>query len=279
MNKNISFLKRFLNLTLILSLLVFIPACDDNGVLPVFQTSYDLQLGAEVDAQIKADPRTYPILNNASATQYLQNIVNEIIKSPEMLYSKTFVYKVTILDTNIINAFATPGGYIYVYTGLLKYVESEAELAAILAHEIAHADRRHSVQTIQKQYGVSFLVNIFLDENTSEITNLATNVLTELAFLENSRSEELEADHYSFKYLLSTKWYPGASKYFFSRMLNDSQSSSSGIYNTIQKFLSTHPTDKDRIDAIDKLLKENNIPEPTEDNLFKNRFAEFKASL
>ena len=275
MIKKIILLKDFFTLSLILSLFFILPSCDDTGVLPIFQTSYDSTLGAELNLQIKADNINYPLLNNASATQYLQGIINEIIKSPEMLYANTFHYKVEIINSNVINAFATPGGNIYVYKGLLKYLESEAELAAILAHEVAHADRRHAVQRIQKQYGISFLTNLFLPDNAGQLTIFATELLTELTFLKNSRDDEFEADKYSFKYLLSTKWYPGAGKEFFNRMLKESNTST----NIFEEFFSTHPTDSKRIEQLDNLIKSSNIGEPTEENLFKAKYATFKASI
>lgn len=250
-------------------------SCDDNGVLPVFQPSYDMQLGKELSLQISNDTKTYPLLNNASANQYLQNIINEIIKAPEMHYAKTFTYKVEIINSDVINAFAAPGGYIYVYRGLIKYLESEAELAAILAHEIAHIDKRHAVQTIQKQYGVKFLVDLFSSDKSGEVTKFATEMLTNLAFMKNSRDNEFEADEFSFKYLCSTKWYPAAGKDFFERMLKGSQSGQ----NIFEEMFSTHPTDQDRIDKLNKLIQDKGIAAPNETNLFKEKYKEFKNSI
>lgn len=267
-------LKRSLYLIAISVLFVAMPACDDNGVLPIFQPSYDLQLGESLSLQIAADNATYPLLNNATANKYLQDIVDSIIKAPEMLYAKTFKYEVFIINSNVINAFAAPGGYIYVYTGLIKYLESEAEMAAILAHEIAHADKRHAVQRIQKEYGVSFLIDLLMPNNAGALANFAVELLTTAAFMKNSRNDEFEADEYSFKYLKSTNiWYPAAGKDFFQRMYNQSQGNPS-IFETL---FSTHPTDADRINRLDNLIKSNNIPVATEANLFTARYAEFKA--
>lgn len=267
---------KFIYLLVFFILLFSTPSCDDNGVLPIFQPTYDLELGEQLKTQISADSKNYPPYNESDANAYLQNIVNELIKAPEILYAKTFAYKVQIINSNTINAFVTPGGYIYVYTGLIKYLESEAEMAAILAHEIAHADKRHAVQAMQKQYGVSFLLDLFMPDNAGDLTKFAADMLTSLAFMKNSRNNELEADEFSFKYLHSTKkWYPAAGKDFFQRMLKQSQGGS----NIFEEFFSSHPTDADRIEQLDKLIKANNIPAPTDSNLFKERYLEFKSKF
>ncbi len=269
-------LKRYVA-AIVLSL--FFTACDDTGVLPIFQPSYDLELGQQTDAQIRADGATFPMLNNAAANKYLQDIVDKIVTAPEIKYEDVFVYKVEIINSDVINAFATPGGYIYVYTGLIKYIESEAEMAAVLAHEIAHADRRHSVNQMQAQMGVGVLVDMFLNNDQSKIISLATDIVTKFAFMKYGRDDETESDEYSFKYLKSTnQWYPGGGKYFFQRMVDQKAAGGTGS-TIIDEFLSTHPADENRVKSIEKLLKDNNTPEPTEETLGKAKYTAFKNSI
>jgi len=196
-------------------------SCDDSDSISdfnLFSTSDDLELGKKIDAEITANNNEYPILNNLQATEYLQNIVNTILNSPEIKYKNTFDYKVKIINTNTINAFAVPGGSIYVYKGLIKFLDNEATMAAVIAHEIAHIERRHATKRMTKQYGVSILLSVVLGSNPSALEEIAANILTGLALLKNSRDDEYEADEYSFKYLLSTSWYPGAAKLFFDKM-------------------------------------------------------------
>ena len=80
-----------------------------------------------------------------------------------------------INNPDVLNAFAIPGGYIYLYTGLLLYLDSEAALAGVIAHEIAHVEERHSTQRLTKYYGISILLGIALGENPSTIAEIATN--------------------------------------------------------------------------------------------------------
>lgn len=252
-------------------LLVFLVACSFN----IFPVSDDIQLGKQVQDEIQKDPKQYPILNNSAARSYLQNMINQIIISPKIKYRKEFAYKVEIInDDKTVNAFCTPGGYIYVYTGLLKTLDNEAALAGVLGHEIAHAENRHSTQRMTKAYGASVLTNIVLGKDAGQLEQLGANLLTGLALLKNSRSDELEADEDSFHYLESTKWYPGGIKYFFEKVMTNKSSS------IFEELLSTHPMPQDRLDQINKLIKESNMTSATKgDNLFKARYQDFLKSL
>lgn len=252
-------------------LLVFLVACSFN----LFPVSDDIQLGKQVKQEIESDPAQFPILNNPAARSYLQSMINQIINSPKVEYRKQFAYKVEIInDDNTINAFCTPGGYIYVYTGLIKALDNEAALAGVLGHEIAHAENRHSTQRMSKAYGASLLASIALGEDSGQLEQLGANLLTGLALLKNSRDDEMEADEDSFHYLQSTKWFPGGIKFFFEKVMSNKSSS------IFQELLSTHPMPQDRLDQINELIKESGSTSATKgDNLFKSRYRDFVKSL
>lgn len=251
-------------------------SCDDStdpSDFNLFSPADDVALGQQIDAEITANTNEYPILSNSQATAYLQNMVNEILKAPEIKYKNTFTYQVKIINTNTINAFAVPGGYIYVYKGLIKFLDNEATMAAILAHEIAHIERRHATKRMTKQYGVSILLSLILGNNPSVLEEIAANILTGLALLKNSRDDEYEADEYSFKYLLSTNWYPGATKLFFEKIGANEQG------GKLEELLSTHPLPQERIKKVDKLIEKHNVGTPSESNLFTQRYQSFKNSI
>lgn len=246
--------------------------CSENPLnnINVFSIEDDIQLGSQLDQQIKASPSEYPILNDVEATSYVQNIVNQILNSPEVKYKNKFVYKVTLINTNTINAFATPGGYIYVYKGLLKFIDNEATLAAILAHEIAHAERRHATNRMTKEYGLQTLLAVVLGNSPSTLEAIASNMFSGLALMYNSREDEYDSDEYSFKYLQASIWYPGAGKFFFEKMNSQSNNSS------LQELFSTHPLDQKRIDALNQMIVAANLMPPNESNLFTTRYLQFK---
>ncbi|MCE5304970.1 M48 family metalloprotease [bacterium] len=261
-----------------MSLALFNTGCSGSTSISdfnLFSTADDYQLGMQLDSEIKANPKEYPMLNSAEANAYLQSIVNQIIASPQIKYKGTFAYKVQILDTNIINAFATPGGFIYVYKGLLKFANNEATIAGVLAHEIAHSERRHATKRMTQQYGISILASLVLGSNPSALEQIGANLLTGLGLLKNSRDDEYEADEYSFKYLQDTKWYPGAITYFLEKIQAEQQSNPSAF----EEILSTHPLDSKRIAQINEFIKKANLPAPNENNLFSQTYQQFLKTL
>jgi predicted Zn-dependent protease len=174
----------------------------------------------------------------------------------------------------VVNAFCTPGGYIYVYTGLIKMIDNEATLAAVLAHEIAHAERRHSTKRMTNALGLEMISSLALGNESDETSKVVANLFTGMALLKNSRDDEYESDESSFLYLKSVnKWYPGAMKMFFDKMSDAPDDIG------LKTILSTHPVGQDRIDAINAKLKQYNIKPPTEANLFVKKYREFVNSL
>lgn len=257
-------------LAMVVSASLLLPFCSSLNVFPV---SDDQKLGAQFDAEIRASPAEYPLLNNASARAYVQGIVDKLVRAPDIKYRGTFAYRTEIIkDDKTINAFCTPGGYIYVYTGLIRVLDNEAALAGVLGHEIAHAELRHSTSRMTKALGLQALTDIVLGNNPDNRIKFAANAFTGLGLLKNSRDDEMASDDYSFRYLRSTSWYPGAINYFFDKVKGRSGSD-------IERLLSTHPLPQDRIEATNARLRKNNIPPPTEAQLNSRGYADFKKNL
>ncbi len=226
----------------------FIVSCDEGGVINIFSDSDDVSLGQQVVEEINANPAEYPRYTGDPSvkTYILDNIFNPILNSPKVAKKSIYRYSLEIVqDDSVLNAFALPGGPVYLYTGLLKYLDSEAALAGVVGHEIAHAERRHATQRMTAYYGVSVLLSLVLGQNPTEIAEIAANLFVGLAFLANSRAKEDESDQYSIEYLKDTKYYPGGVKFFFEKMRDDGIVSSQS--SQILTFLSTHPDPIQRI--------------------------------
>ena len=268
------FLKYRMAVSLLVILTVFGLQCGFN----IFPDSEDVKLGRQLDSEIRKNTREYPILQNRpDVKEYVASIGNKILMSPKITKRGIYAYSFEIIkNDSVVNAFAAPGGYIYIYTGLMKYIDNEATLAGIVAHEIAHAERRHATKRLTKAYGAQILLGMVLGENPSKIVEISANLMTGLAFLANSRSDEYEADEYSLKYLASTEYYPGAIVDFFNKMQAQRGGSRGGMLETM---LSTHPLDKDRISAVNKILATMGGPTPSEANLFSEKYRTFKANL
>jgi beta-barrel assembly-enhancing protease len=246
-----------------LSILIFMPlfvySCESG--INIFTQEDEVQLGREVDAEIRNNPQEYPIFtSDPSVKNYIsQRIFEHILSSGQIRSKNVYNYRFEIIDQpEILNAFALPGGSIYLYTGLLKYLDSEAALAGVIGHEIAHADRRHATQRMTAYYGVSFLVALVLGNNPSQIAEIAANLFVGVAFLANSRSDENESDQYSYQYMKDTRYYPGGVKFFFEKLRDDGLIDSQS--NRVATFLSTHPDPIDRISETDQRLQSDGLP-------------------
>lgn len=230
---------------LALSPFLLLGGCEDG--LNLFSIQDDLALGERLHQEIQADPGQFPVIprnSNVQAYQYLENIRDKILNSGNVKYKNEFAWQVFIVDDDsTLNAFCAPGGYIYVYTGLIKFLDSEDQLAGVLGHEIAHADRRHSTKQLTKLYGIQLLLDIVLGENQGDLTNIAAGLIG----LEFSRANEREADEYSVKYLCGTDYYADGASDFFEKMVQSGQGGN-GL-----TFLSTHPDPGNRVQDIRNL--------------------------
>ncbi|WP_017730832.1 M48 family metalloprotease [Nafulsella turpanensis] len=240
---------------LYLYLLLFAPllisSCDRNGDIVIFSPKEDVALGAQVNQEILNNPDEYPVLSEEEypeAYKYLRAITEEVLSSEEVQYKDIFAYDSIkiIQNDSILNAFATPGGYIYVYTGLIKYLDSPDHLAGVIGHEIAHADQRHTSKMLQRQMGIQLLLDIALGQNQGAVTQ----VLQQLGSLKFSRSAETESDAFSVAYLSSTPYACTGAAGFFEKL--EEEASGSGV----PTFLSTHPNPDNRIENIRQAAEE-----------------------
>ena len=245
--------------------------------LNLFPDSKDIELGKQIDREIRQNPKEYPILTgHPEVKQYVESIGQRILASPGIKKRALYAYTFEIIhDDSTINAFCTPGGYIYVYTGLLKFLDNEAALAGVLGHEIAHAERRHATLRMSSAYGIEVLLAIALGENPGELVQLSGNLFAGLGLLVNSRSDETESDTYSMSYLEATPYYPGGIRFFFEKI----SSGGRGGGGAFERLLSTHPLPQDRIEHVTTLLNQKGNPVANEGNLFTSRYQDMKRHL
>ncbi|MCA8829779.1 M48 family metalloprotease [Hymenobacter pini] len=214
----------------------------------LFSIDQDIALGNQVahqtDSLYQAKGQLMTRASNARAYQLLDGVVKRVLDNGNIKYRTQFPWDVKLIkDDAVQNAFATPGGHIYVFTGLVKYLDNESQLAGVLGHEIAHADRRHSIQQLQKQYGTSLLLGLLLGNRSN---NQLVQIAAGLGQLKFSRTYETEADKYSTIYLNGTRYYAcdGAAGFFI-------KAEKEGGART-PEFLSTHPNPGSRIQSIQK---------------------------
>jgi beta-barrel assembly-enhancing protease len=235
----------------IVAIVITIVSCkkdDEDKPFVLLPVQNDIDLGLQVSEEIAANPTEYPVLDEveyAEAYAYLQGITDEILNSGKLAFRNRFAWKIHIIhDDEVLNAFATPGGYIYVYTGLIKYLEQEDDLAGVMGHEIAHADRRHSMQQMQKLYGANLILSILVGSNPSQLGEIVAGLAGNATALAFSRDNEADADEYSVIYLAETKYACNGAYSFFQKLIE------SGQAGNTPKFLSTHPDPASRVEDI-----------------------------
>jgi len=269
---------RFIECLMGCVLLLGAEGCSGSLGFNIFPDSKDVELGKQVDEEIRKNPKEYPILKDRPDVQaYVEEVGRKVLSSPDIKKKGIYAYRFEIIqDDKTINAFCTPGGYIYVYTGLLKFLDNEASLAGVIGHEIAHAERRHATRRMTTQLGYQVLLSVVLGDNASSTSEIAGNLFTGLALLKNSRGDEEEADTYSFTYLRSTPYFPGAIRFFFEKIQVQKGGAQGGSF---ERLLTTHPMPQDRFDHIAKMLADVGDPQAIEENLFSVRYLEFKNGL
>ncbi|MDO7873614.1 M48 family metalloprotease [Hymenobacter sp. ASUV-10] len=236
--------KTFLAAATTLTLALGACSKDGDGVL-LFSVEDDIALGAQVahetDSIYAAKGQLLQRSTNGTAYAALDRIVKRVLDNGQLQHRTDFVWDVKIIkDDSTLNAFASPGGHIYVYSGLVKYLDHEDQLAGVLGHEIAHADRRHTSRQLQQQYGISLLLSILVGDNPGQLTQIAAG----LGQLKFSRDFEREADKYSVIYLNGTSYAcDGAADFFI-------KTQASGQTSGTPEFLSTHPDPGGRVAAI-----------------------------
>lgn len=245
-------MKKYFAISIIsLSVLFLFNSCKKEDVLAlVFPVADDIKLGLQVSNEIAANPTEYPVLSSSQypvAYQQLNRITSNILNSGNVSHKDIFAWEIKIIkDDNTLNAFCTPGGYIYVYTGIIKFLETEDQLAGVLGHEIAHADRRHYVNQQIKNGATQLLISAVGGDNNA-IGKMVAGVLS----LKYSRDDETDADNYSVKYLSGSsnpKYACNSAGAFFQKLLDSGQ----GDCNALTGFFSTHPCPEKRVENINK---------------------------
>lgn len=248
-------------------------ACNKDGSgLNIFSIEDDKQLGLQTKAQIEADPAHYPILDpgtHAAAYNYINALRDDILNGGQVSHKNDFAWEVKIIkDDAVQNAFCTPGGYIYVYTGLIKYLDNKSSLAGVMGHEMAHADKRHSTTQMTKTYGVQTLLDVILGKNQGLLSQIGSELVT----LKFSRNDESQADEYSVKYLCPTKYQASGAANFFQKIIDQGSS-------TPPAFLSTHPSPDNRVKNIQQHAADGGCTATITSNENDVEYAAFKANL
>lgn len=218
------------------------------GKINLLSLEDERQLGEQAKQEIAANPAEFPILpksSNPLAYAFIEGVAQDILNSGQVEHKDDFKWEVYIINRkDVLNAFCTPGGKIFFYTGLMTYLDNSSAVAGVMGHEIAHADRRHSGKQLTSQMGLQVLLQIVAGTSGQDIAQMV-GLLSGLGSLKFSRDHESEADTYSVKYLCPTKYQTDGAHYFFQKLIESGQAN-----NGTPTFMSTHPDPGDRVNNI-----------------------------
>jgi predicted Zn-dependent protease len=250
-------------------LLAAVPACATNPATGRRQVSLvseaqEIQMGQQADQEISAAVGLY---RDADLESYVQRLGTALAARSER---PNLQWQFRILDDASVNAMALPGGYNYVTRGLLTYMNSEAELAAVMGHEIGHVTARHSVNQISKQQlaQVGMVLGMILRPELRNYGNLA-EVGLGLLFLKYGRDDEREADALGLRYMTRAEYDPRPMADVFATL--DRVSQGEGSQGRVPAWLSTHPSPEDRRARIAELIAE--LPTPPAGTVDREEYA------
>jgi predicted Zn-dependent protease len=245
----------FFGLT-ILALILVTLSCAINPVsgkreLMLFSEKQEIAMGQETDQQIR---QQFGIYESKGLQDYISGVGQKIVPYS---HRPNLTYHFAVLDTPVVNAFAAPGGYIYVTRGILALMGSEAELAVVLGHEMGHVAARHSMKQLSGQVlaQVGLVVGSILSKDIRKLAGLA-GIGMQLLFLKFSRSDEYQADSLGIDYARKAQYAPGEMLRFFTALENMVADSGG---QSIPTFLSTHPMTNDRIAKVKELISSQDV--------------------
>jgi predicted Zn-dependent protease len=224
-----------------------IPAIDDvNKIgdrnigkgLDFFSMQHEIEMGREMAAEVEQQSR---VLKDPVVTEYINRLGQNLVRNSDAKVPFT----IKVLDDGEINAFALPGGFFFVNTGLILAADNEAELAGVMAHEIAHVAARHATknETRSEIFNLLSIPLVFVGGPAGYAARQVIQLAMPLSMLKFSRNAEREADTLGLEYQYASGYDPDEFVKFFEKLqLGERQHK-----NFVARAFSTHPMTSDRI--------------------------------
>ena len=195
------------------------------------------QLGAQLERDID---RQMDVLHDRASTAYVSRIGQRIVAQTELARAP---WEFHVVADPSINAFNIPGGHVYVHTGLICAADNVAELAGVMAHEVAHGVARHGTEQLSKAYGANILAGLVLGANPPIYQQILAQVVAGGTFAKFSRDAERESDHLGVIYMYNAGYDPHGMVTMFQELIERRQRQPSAV----EEFFSSHPLTEERI--------------------------------
>lgn len=210
---------------------------------------------AELGRKIKASVRSgFPVVDDPEIVAYIGDVMGRLMAATP---PQPFDYSINVIRHNAINAFAAPGGNLFLFTGLILAMEHESEMAGVLAHEIAHATQRHIARRIAQMQKVSILslagalLGGFLGGDAGPALMAGSIAAGQAAQLSYSRADESDADHVGMMYLVKAGYPPQGMVGAFEKIRRQQWF----VGSSIPPYLSTHPAVQERISGLETRIR------------------------
>lgn len=224
--------------------------------LNILSTQQEIELGRQVAAEVEKKEK---LLADPDIQAYVRQIGQRLSRvSPRLDLNYTF----KVIDApDTVNAFALPGGFMYVYTGLMKLCENEAELASVMAHEMGHVAARHHGESLTRQYGIDIIRRILLGDEPNATVQLVADVLGTAHVMRFSRANEREADRLGMEMLFRAGYRPEAMVTFMHKLLAEERKHGGRTWLPI---FASHPPTEERLRLLQTLCRR--YPQPMRDS-------------
>ena len=241
----------------------------NKGSLNFMSLEKEIAMGRELAAEVE---RELKLVEDPTINEYVNRVGQNLVRNSDAKVPFT----IKVVESDEVNAFALPGGFFYVNSGLILAADDEAELAGVMAHEIAHVTARHGAEQATKGQLLNFatIPLIFLGGPAGYGLRQASNLLIPMTFLSFSRKSEAEADYLGLQYMYKTGYDPSAAVSFFEKL----QAKESAKPGTMNKLFSSHPLTGDRI-TMEKANIEKILPDKDQYVVTTSEFNKIKGQL
>ncbi len=210
--------------------------------LNFYSLEHEIALGKQLSGEVEKQAK---FINDPIVTEYVNRVGQNLVRNSDAQVPFT----IKVIDSDVVNAFALPGGFFYVNSGLILHADEESELAGVMAHEIAHVCARHGTKQATKseiaQIG-AMVATIFIPYTWAGYAIYqGMNFAIPMTFLRFTRTDEAEADYLGLQYMYKAGYDPNAFVSFFEKVQADEKKQP----GTIPKIFSTHPPTPERIVA------------------------------
>jgi beta-barrel assembly-enhancing protease len=210
-----------------------------GGDFNLISIEEEWQLGAQLSQDVAKQVR---FNNDPAVNAYIRNMGQRIVSQAAPPFNQ-LPWQFHVVQDPSINAFAIPGGHVYVNTGLIQNADNAAELAGVMAHEISHVLARHSTEQLSRQYGLSTIASAVLGQNPGTLATIAAQIAATGAMARFSREAEREADAIGIQAMAQAGYNPSGMATMFEELLEHRQ----GQPGRVEQFFSTHPLTEDRV--------------------------------